>query len=305
LGLFLLMWGGNFVLTVAAVEAFKIVGFTKIKDDLIILYHSLRDVHIALSDDDEEAKKNPPKPPVKVLNRTSTTQPTGSTVRNRQEHFGRTNQDHAETANQIVANLGATVLEAALPQSSTKGKSSSNPSKIRKVLGSVDPQLVSRATTDLLTGMVAVVATLQSQFIQALTIGCSLGDMVLNPCKTILEEKIKHLLPPDLKKWASPFLFYTCRTIGIIVAIMLRKTILTASLCTRSAELILSGLQDRNILPKKESKMTSIFVMVIAFGGVAKQVLLGSSLPAILWILFTPFFFLELFFYTIAIFRIF
>eukprot|EP01084_Bolivina_argentea_P190755 327707_1 len=54
-------------------------------------------------------------------------------------------------------------------------------------------------------GFLSVVATLRVHFAQAVTLGCSIGDMFQKHFQKSIEPMVTELLPAELKKWAPKF----------------------------------------------------------------------------------------------------
>jgi len=261
-------------LTVAAIEAFRVVGFQKIKADLIVLYEAFLSTRKALAEQDACKKGAPIE---------------GTAIKRRkyQEEPEEENQ-----GSQFVQKITSTLTE------------NENFMKIRRVLGSIDPNIVTQSLSSLGAGIVAVVATLQSQFVQALTLGCSVGDMILTPFRDYITKKAQEKLPEDINRWTEPALKYASRGIGVMIALMLRQTILTFNLCSKSAELILYGLQEKKLIPKNAS-FAGTAVFAIAGIGFMKQILFGASLPLLLWIPAIPILIIELIVSTISVMKVF
>jgi len=173
--------------------------------------------------------------------------------------------------------------------------------KFRKVLSKVDPMLVTASFSSLFSAIIAVVATLQSQFVRALTLGSSMGDMILKPFKEVLLKKAKENIPADLNKWSEPLLTYATRAIGIAIALSLRHTILTFNLCSKSADLIVEGLKEKGVTVP----LSNFIIFIVAVLGFIKQLLYGSSLPLLLWFIAIPFLVLEFVVGVLAVARLF
>jgi len=189
-------------------------------------------------------------------------------------------------------------------QSFVSKSGNENFAKIRKVLSAIDPILVTTSFSSLFAAILAVIATLQSQFVQALTLGCSMGDIVLRPIRVILLQKAKENIPDDLNRWTEPLLIFMTRAAGIMFALFLRHTILTFNLCSKSAELILAGLQEKGYIPEN-APFIGTSILMISVVGFAKQIILGASLPIILWIPAIPFLIFEFAIGIVAVARIF
>jgi len=272
-----------------SIEAFRVVGFSRFQKDFEILHKTYVEV--------KEVLEN------KVDSKETITETVVTTsVRQRfktdltQVSF----QQNIDTyASKIASNL--------LPT----GKEATAFDRIRKVLAVTDPKVVTEAISSLLGGFVIVFATLQSQIVQAMTLGSSLGDTLLAPFKENLLKIAEQKLPADLFKWADPALFYITRSIGIAIAIMLKRTILMANICSKAGELIMNGLPKmearlfKTEMFKLEPQTVSAAVSIISLFGVAKQIVIGYDLPWLLWLFAVPLLISEIFFTLVSVMKIF
>jgi len=158
----------------------------------------------------------------------------------------------------------------------------------------VDPNQVSSSVVGLVSGALSVLATLTVTVAQAITIGSSLGDTLYSLVEYYIKPVIEQAVPRAFQKWVLPLVVYAFKLVGIIVAYVFARWVMTLTICTKGGELMLVGLQaaaQRNRYPLSEEKLSTLGQLLFLFSiiGVLKQAIFGYSLPAIIRLFLFPF----------------
>jgi len=167
--------------------------------------------------------------------------------------------------------------------------------RLANVARAVDPNLVSKSFGSLCAGILAVVATLQSNMARVLALGASMGDLVLRPVQATAHEVLLGVLPEDYHKWIGIGLSYFVKLLGIMVAFFFQRWILITNLCMQSSKWIISATIKLKIVPKWVEDKLTLLSLPLAVLGIAKQVIWGYELPLLLWLVLLPALVLEWF----------
>ena len=114
--------------------------------------------------------------------------------------------------------------------------------KLRLLLISCDPVVVSNAVSGIYSGCFAVVATLRVQFARTITLGCSIGDFMHKGLDTYARGSIEAVTPPEYRKWISPALQWFCKSVGVSIAWTVQRIISAFHSAIRGGDLFARGL---------------------------------------------------------------
>jgi len=252
LGLLLLFWGGNFCLTVAVIEAFRLLGLKQVQKNFTDLFESIRAAKQAYEKD-----LDPPSPAQAPA---AAPQPL-------------TTQD--------------VVLEAFISGKNRK-EIMEFTLKMKNVLKAVDPEKFSSSFTAVGAGCMTVLATLQSRLAQTIALGASIATMATGPLQKIFHDAICQLVAPEFHKWVDTFVSYGTKIIGISLAFFFQPWILTTNLCMKSATMIIKGLIDAKYIPKEFEDTVKLGTNGLAVIGILKQFIWGYRLPWLFWLVLWP-----------------
>jgi len=176
-------------------------------------------------------------------------------------------------------------------------------SKALFFLQNVDPCRFNAAIVGLNAGLVAVVATLKTQFAKTITLGTALGRAVEGPAKELLTPLVSALLPPQYTKWSELLLSYAIKSAAISVAWMLRRVVSSYHSAIRGglmfAKNLSSYLQHMDWVPVKDlsGEQRAFWEHALGYAvaglGLYFQLSYGFSLPFPLNVLLFPFTLLE------------
>ena len=167
--------------------------------------------------------------------------------------------------------------------------------KIYLFFRTVKPDQVTEALSTIWMGLLSVVATLRVNFAQAVTLGCSLGEICDCHCRKYLEPAMGAFLPDDLAKWAPVASGYIFRFLGCMLAWMIKRFITGFHAAMRGADMFVTNAI---ILAKKSGYVNESFdtngpqasalISLVAFVGFYWQVSNNFGLPFPLNILMFP-----------------
>jgi len=169
------------------------------------------------------------------------------------------------------------------------------------MLRACDPQQVIEALTGLYSILLSVVATLRFKFAAAVTLGCSLGDMMCASVHTYGKPILVKNLSPELHKWIDPGISLVCQGIGVSLAWLLQRVISALHCSMRGAYIVVTQSQQAAVrlgyLQKpvltESAPMFSLVVTMIGGLGFLNQVAYGFSMPLVLQPFFLPLYVLE------------
>lgn len=167
--------------------------------------------------------------------------------------------------------------------------------KIYLFFRTVKPDQVTEALSTIWMGLLSVVATLRVHFAQAITLGCSLGEICDNHCRQYLEPAVGALLPDDLAKWAPVASGYIFRFLGCSLAWIVKRFITGFHAALRGADMFVTNsiilCKKNGYLPEtfdNEGPQASAMISLVAFVGFYWQVSNNFGLPFPLSILLLP-----------------
>lgn len=188
-GLVVAFFGGHFLTTIAAVEAFRLSGYTRTMECFKKLYENYKVVAEANERD------------------------------NLVDDDGNGIADVEEISTQDLARR-----------------------KMRVVLISMDPAVVSDALAGIYSGLFGVVATLKVQFARTITLGASIGDFIYKGLNALLTPTITAMTPEEYRKWIDPCMHYGCKTVGVSLAWTIQRFISAFHSAVRGGDLFARGL---------------------------------------------------------------
>lgn len=163
-------------------------------------------------------------------------------------------------------------------------------------LRTVNPEQMSEALTVMWACTLSVVATLRVQFAQAVTLGCSLGEILHTHLRSKTDSFLHRAIPAELSAWAPIIADYGFRLVGCIIAWWLSRIIATFHAAIRGADMF---VKHAVVLMKKKGYLqqdldvdgpqVSLFIGLIAFLGFYWQFSNGFGLPFPLNVLLFPF----------------
>ena len=158
----------------------------------------------------------------------------------------------------------------------------------------VDPNQVSDAVNLVWAGMLSVLATLRVHFAQAVTLGCSLGEIAESHLSVTTEPLIRSVLPPQLAKWGPVVNSSLFKFVGVLCAWFLTRIIAGFHAAMRGGHLFVKhalilakdrGLVDASL---ENSPRASMLAAVVGFLGFYWQLSNGFALPFPLNVLLFP-----------------
>jgi len=141
--------------------------------------------------------------------------------------------------------------------------------------------------------MIAAIAALQSSLARCITIGASLSDLALKHHKEFFVSAATRTLPMEVHKWIEPGFYYGSKVMGFIIAFIIQKWLLIYSASLRGADLLLSGLHERNLITEEQYTILCKITAAVASVGFLKQLFYGSSMWAIFHVILFPLFIFE------------
>jgi len=166
--------------------------------------------------------------------------------------------------------------------------------KIHLVLTTIDPMSVMDACSGVMSGFMAVIATLRIEFAQTITIGLTIGGMIQRALQQFVEPVLIMVIPPMYSKWIPVLVIYGSRTFGISIAWLVQRCISAFYSSLRGADLFANGAlkyaarMGYTAPFDNTSQLFSVVVMVIATLGFLWQIFSGFSLPFPLNLFFLP-----------------
>jgi len=114
--------------------------------------------------------------------------------------------------------------------------------KIKLVLKSCNPDVISEALFGLNTAVLASIATLRAEFAYTITLGATIGTIVGRIVHTVTYPFLKQIIPIEYQKWISPLIKYSCRGFGITIAWWLQTLSSAVHSALRGGEQFTKGL---------------------------------------------------------------
>ena len=253
----LVFFGGQFALTIMAIQAFQLTGSVVIEKSLAQLKEQFREAI-------QKFQKDP----------------------DARELFD-ANNDGVITMDEVTQAVMASI----------NGETSSVRDKNRKVVAicmrCIDPQRLSEAASGFMMGSLAIIATLRSKMAKCVAIGTRIGQHI-SEFLTAKTQKQLYATYPDHTKWVDIGLKSGSAVIGIIVSFLLTKVINAFNCALQGAEVLSVVFLD---FAHKRGKLMNVrhgdsvvqaATMAIVFFGVMTQLKTGFKLPWYLKLLLLP-----------------
>lgn len=164
-------------------------------------------------------------------------------------------------------------------------------------LTACDPGVVNEALHGLYLILLAVAATLRSQFARVISIGSSIGDVIEKSFAKFVLPQLEEQTPDEYKSWMKYVGVYLSRFIAVAISFRIQTYLATVHSAYKGAREFVEGL---NSLAKSQGKgyltegyFDEALAFLLAVAGVYLQLVFWSELPAVIKILFFPAFFLE------------
>lgn len=167
--------------------------------------------------------------------------------------------------------------------------------KIKLVIKSCDPEVISEAILGLNTAVLGVIATLRAQFAYTVTLGASIGTVISKVAFTVAFPVLRQVVPVEYQKWISPVIRYACRGFGITIAWWLQVVSSSIHSALRGGEQFTKGLvlflarNNYSLTVTEGSYLFAAITYLVALLGFYCQVSTGFSLIFPLNILLFPF----------------
>lgn len=264
----LLFFGGQFAMTIACVQAFRMSGWSRMKESWTQLRESYAQAVTTLEKDNEARKL-----------------------------FDK-DGDGALSLHEIAVVFKEMIYAESPEQKEVALK------RTFLILKCVDPNKILDALVGLWVGIVTVLSTLRSQMAYCVGIGASIGKVICDTMKNYTQERLYAALP-EHKKWVDFALRASCGLLGILISLFLVRVVsafnsalqgsavLTAVLMKRLRE---SGIKDKSDREKEE-----MVKWVLATVGFLWQLKSGFDLPFLLKIPLLPVYMVESFLGVLAV----
>jgi hypothetical protein len=253
----LVFFGGQFALTIMAIQAFQLTGSVVIEKSLSQLKDQFREAMNKFQMDKDA-----------------------------REIFD-ANNDGVITLDEVTQAVMATI----------NGETSSVRDKNRKMVAicmrCIDPSRLSEAATGFMMGSLAIIATLRSKMAKCIAIGTKIGEH-LAIFMTARTQKPLYVKFPEHTKWVDVGLKSGSALVGIIVSFLLTKIINAFNCALQGAEalsvIILDYAHKRGKLMhvRHGDNLVQAATMAIVFFGVMTQLKTGFRLPWYLKLLMLP-----------------
>ena len=157
----------------------------------------------------------------------------------------------------------------------------------------IDPQRLTEAATGFMMGSLAVIATLRSNMAKSFAIGTKIGEHLAQFLGARVQKPLYEIYP-EHKKWVDVGLKSGSALVGIIVSFLLTRVINALNCALQGAEALSVILLD---FAHRRGKLLSVrhgdalvqaFVLAMIFVGVTTQVKSGFRLPWYLKLLMLP-----------------
>lgn len=262
LALVLLFFGGNFALSIACWQVFRVSGQRLVSKSWEELRTSFQEALATLKKDPEA-----------------------------QAIFGGDND-----GNIAVSQIWSALKLLAIADSDKEKELAKT--KVSLLLKCIDPAKILDASIGLWTGLVAILAILRSRFVQSITIGANVGQKVVEINKPLVQPKLYEAFPHH-HKWVDFGLRSSGGIIGAITALILIRVISAFNLALEGGDMLvkyLLRLNDRKgYLPnfKLSEDQSRIGIWIVAVVGFLVQLRSGFGLPLLLRIPLSPMIFVE------------
>jgi len=114
--------------------------------------------------------------------------------------------------------------------------------KVKLFMRSSDPMQISECLSGIYQGWVAVAAVLRLEFARYVALGVAIGEVISSPALKLLHPVLVKLVPADYEKWVEFSISYSCKCIGVWVALFLARIITAFHSALRGAHLFAKSL---------------------------------------------------------------
>lgn len=253
----LVFFGGQFALTIMAIQAFKLTGSAVIEKSMTQLREQFETAMVRFQQDPDA-----------------------------REIFD-ANHDGVISLEEVYQAVMAMM----------NGETSSIRDKNRRLVSicmrCVDPQRLTEAATGFMMGSLAVVATLRSNMVKSFAIGTKIGEHLADFLTARMQKPLYETYP-EHKKWVDVGLKSGSAVVGIIVSFLLTRVINAFNCALQGAEalsvIVLDFAHKRGKLlnVKHGDAITQAFLIALIFVGVTTQLKSGFRLPWYMKLLMLP-----------------
>ena len=246
--LLLVFFGGQFALTILAIQAFNQTGG-------VIIKASLHDLKLSYEQGMHKLQEEP-----------------------EAKHLFDRDGDGVVTGEEVVLALRDVI---ASDDSKVKADGLLMTSICMKCL---DPHKLLEATVGIWAGIIAVIATLKSTLAKNVSNGAKIGEHILSYVKVYAQKPLYDYVP-EHKNWVDVGLQAACALVGIVISLMVVRIVSAfnsaLSGANRLSEIVLDQLKSRGILKDtiQEANLNQAVVILLVFMGLNWQLSTGFSLP--------------------------
>jgi hypothetical protein len=158
--------------------------------------------------------------------------------------------------------------------------------KVKLFMRSSNPMQISQCLSGIYQGWVAVAAVLRMEFARYVALGVGIGEIISSPALKLLHPVLVKLVPADYEKWVEFSISYSCKCVGVWIAVFLARIITAFHSAVRGAHLFAKSLAvyaSRYGFPHlTQPYVDDALAAVIAFFGVWIQLKTLFSVPFLL-----------------------
>jgi hypothetical protein len=164
--------------------------------------------------------------------------------------------------------------------------------KVLLLMKCIDPNKIWDAVLGLWTGLVAVLATVRSRFVQSITLGANVGKKCVEILFPIVQPRL-HEAFPNHRQWVDFFMRAAGGLVGVIISLMLVRVMTAANSSVQGASMLVDQLIDiatrKKLLARKiPSERSRIVICIVAAFGFLVQLWARFSVPWFLKIPLSP-----------------
>lgn len=253
----LLFFGGQFAMTIACVQAFRMSGWRMMKGSWEQLKESYAQAVTTLEKDDKMRK------------------------------LFDTDGDGALSLQEILVVFKEMVFAESKEQKNLAME------RAFLVLKCVDPNKILDALIGLWVGVVTVLSTLRSQMAYCVSVGANIGRLICETLRNYTQDRLYAMLP-EHKKWVDFGLRASCGFLGILISLFLVRIISAFNSSLQGAsvltKVVMQRLHDRGKIDsafQKDREKEEMVKWAMAMVGFLWQLKSGFDLP---WLLKLPLF---------------
>lgn len=157
--------------------------------------------------------------------------------------------------------------------------------KMDIVLVSMDPKKLSVAFAVVYTAWLSVVAVLRVEFARTVSLGASIGDVIVKTVGRIADPALHELLPEKYQKWVPMLVNYTSKAVGIMIAWLVQSAISAFHSAIRGGFMMARmGLQyaakrKGETFDESKTSMDEMIGFAVALVGFGTQLYFGFGIP--------------------------